>query len=96
MIKIGSQLKHFREKHKFTQKQLANILHVTPQTISKWELDKSYPGVDQLVELSQLYEISVDKLIGRGKPSFLDYLANSQNLRNYYGIPKVKEENKDD
>ncbi|MGM0213824.1 helix-turn-helix domain-containing protein [Enterococcus sp. AZ109] len=96
MLRIGSQLKYFREKNKLTQKQVANILHVTPQTISKWELDKSYPAIDQLVELSKLYKASVDKLIGRAKPSILDYFADAQNFRNYYGIPNVKEDEQSD
>lgn len=94
MIKIGSQLKYHREKNQFTQKDVAAVLHVTPQTISKWERNKSYPDVDQLVSLSELYKVSVDKLIGRAKPSFLDYLANAQNLKNYYGLPTMREENK--
>lgn len=92
MIKIGSQLKYYREKNQLTQKDVAVVLHVTPQTISKWERNKSYPDVDQLVSLSEVYKVSVDKLIGRAKPSILDYLANSQNLKNYYGIPTVKED----
>lgn len=92
MIKIGPQLKYYREKNQFTQKDVAAVLHVTPQTISKWERNKSYPDVDQLVSLSELYKVSVDKLIGRAKPSFLDYLANAQNLKNYYGVLTVKED----
>ncbi|MEO1769809.1 MULTISPECIES: helix-turn-helix domain-containing protein [Enterococcus] len=92
MIKIGSQLKYYREENQFTQKDVAAVLHVTPQTISKWERNKSYPDVDQLVRLSELYKVNVNKLIGRAKPSFLDYLANAQNLRNYYNLPNIKED----
>lgn len=92
MVKIGAQLKYFRRQKEWTQKQVADLLHVTPQTISKWELNKSYPDLDQLVALSQLYGKKVDTLLGQSKPSFFDFLTNSQNLRNFYSVPQVKEE----
>ena len=96
MLKIGSQLKYLREKEKMTQKQVAEYLHITPQTVSKSELDKSYPDLDQIVQLSELYHVRTDKLLGQAKPNFLDFLAEPDSLRNYFGVPKVREGEKDD
>lgn len=81
MVEIGEQLRYFRQRKQMSQKQLADILHVTPQTISKWELNKSTPDYDQLITLSKLYRKSVDALLGQTKPSILDYLADPQNIR---------------
>ena len=39
MVDIGEQLRYFRQRKKMSQKQLAELLHVTPQTISKWEIE---------------------------------------------------------
>lgn len=86
MVDIGEQLRYFRQRKKMNQKQLAEFLHVTPQTISKWELNKSTPDYDQLIALSKIYRKSIDALLGQAKPSLLDYLADSQNFRNQYGV----------
>lgn len=86
MVDIGEQLRYFRQRKKMSQKQLAELLHVTPQTISKWELNKSTPDYDQLIALSKIYRKSIDELLGQAKPSLLDYLADSQNFRNQYGM----------
>lgn len=93
MVEIGEQLRYFRQKKKMSQKQLAELLHVTPQTISKWELNKSAPDYDQLIILSKIYRKSIDALLGQAKPSFLDYLADSQNVRDkiaFYGMRVTK------
>ncbi|QVK16881.1 helix-turn-helix transcriptional regulator [Mycoplasmatota bacterium] len=56
-------LKELRIKHKLTQKDLADILVITPQTVSKWELGTSIPNLDMLLSLSKLYKVSVDEII---------------------------------
>ncbi|CPN66977.1 transcriptional regulator [Staphylococcus aureus] len=42
---------------------MADKLHVTRQSVSKWEIGKSYPGIDILVQMSDLFDISLDELI---------------------------------
>lgn len=81
MVEIGDKLKYFRERKGMSQKQIAELLHVTPQTVSKWELNKSAPDYDQLIMLSKIYRKSIDVLLGQAKPSILDYLADPQNVR---------------
>lgn len=46
-----------------SQEELANRIYVSRQTISNWENDKSYPDVNSLVLLSEIFHISLDKLI---------------------------------
>ncbi|WP_086314409.1 hypothetical protein A5821_001976 [Enterococcus sp. 7F3_DIV0205] len=87
MIAIGSKLKELRESKKITQKELAEFLNVTPQTISKWERDKSYPDLDTLVKLSKYFQISTDKLLGNNKHSFFETLFSKKE-----GKAKMKKE----
>ncbi|WP_302371953.1 helix-turn-helix domain-containing protein [Enterococcus asini] len=70
MVEVGSKIKELREAKKISQKELAAFLHVTPQAVSKWENNKSYPDLDTLVQLSHYFRISTDKLLGNSKPSF--------------------------
>lgn len=96
MVEIGEQLRYFRQKKKLSQKQIAALLHVTPQTVSKWELNKSAPDYDQLIVLSKIYRKSIDTLLGQAKPSILDFLADPQNIRekNAFLGMRISEEGK--
>lgn len=42
---------------------MATILHVTRQSISKWENGRGYPDLDNLIQLSEVYKISIDNLL---------------------------------
>ncbi len=64
-MQIGSYLKEHRKSRHFTQEQVANGLHISRQAISAWENDASFPDLENLVLLSQLYQTSVDSLIGK-------------------------------
>lgn len=46
-----------------SQEQLADAIFVSRQTISNWETDRTYPDVQSLLLLSNLFEVSVDSLI---------------------------------
>ena len=60
---LGQKLKKLRTDKNLTQKDLADQLHVTFQTISKWENDENEPDIATLKELAKLYGCSVDYLI---------------------------------
>lgn len=60
---LGQKLKKLRADKGLTQKGLADQLHVTFQTISKWENDENEPDIATLKELAKLYDCSVDYLI---------------------------------
>lgn len=53
----------YRKKHHLTQEHLAEYLNVSRQTISKWETGQCNPNIDDLIKLSNLYNISVDTLV---------------------------------
>lgn len=60
---LAEQLKASREKMGLSQTDVANRLHITRQSISKWENGKGYPDLDNLVLLSEVYEVSIDELL---------------------------------
>lgn len=60
---FGTELKNRRMDLGFTQKEIADALFVTRQTVSSWEVGRSYPNIDSLVAISDLYEISLDVLL---------------------------------
>lgn len=78
MVEIGENIKKLRKAKRMTQKEVANQLNVTPQTISKWERNISYPDLDMLVKLSQLFYISTDALLGNTKPTFFASLFSKK------------------
>ena len=61
-MKFEEKLISLRKQKGLSQEELAERLNVTRQTISKWELGQSKPDMDKLMEISKLFEISVDKL----------------------------------
>ena len=48
-----------------TQTQLAELLATTQDTVSLWELGKSYPDIPSLVRLCDIFDVSADYLLGR-------------------------------
>jgi len=60
---LAEQLKANREKMGLSQTDVANKLNITRQSISKWENGKGYPDLDNLVLLSEVYEVSIDELL---------------------------------
>ncbi|MEH7646162.1 helix-turn-helix domain-containing protein [Bacillus toyonensis] len=62
-MNLGSQLKKFRELKSFSQEDVARKVGVTRQAVYKWESNKSYPDIENLILLSELYEVTIDELI---------------------------------
>ncbi|EEG73849.1 helix-turn-helix domain-containing protein [[Clostridium] hylemonae] len=60
---LGENLKSARQKKQFTQEYVSRQLNISRQAISKWETGKGYPDLDNLVLLSNLYDVSLDELM---------------------------------
>lgn len=60
---LGEKLSKLRRDYNYTQEQLAEILGVSRQAISKWESNVSYPETEKLIKLGELYECSMDYLL---------------------------------
>ncbi|GAP00033.1 helix-turn-helix domain-containing protein [Fructobacillus ficulneus] len=62
-MSFPEDIKKLRITKKLTQQELAEQLHVSRQTVSTWETGKNYPNLDTLRELSQLFDVSFEKLV---------------------------------
>lgn len=60
---LGQKLKEIRKKFGLSQEQLAEIMNVSRQAITKWENDGGIPDVSNLQELSKIFGITVDYLL---------------------------------
>ena len=60
---LGQKLKEIRKKFGLSQEQLAEIINVSRQAITKWETDAGLPDTENLKELSRIFEISINYLL---------------------------------
>ena len=97
---LGEKLSKLRKENNFTQEQLAEILGVSRQAISKWESNISYPETEKLVRLGELYGCSMDYLLKdenkepTSAPESKAITLNIANLKfervskkNFHGLP---------
>ena len=64
MLEMGPRIKEFRKKNNLTQSNVANLMRTTQDTISLWELGKSYPDAENIVRMAKLFRTSADYLLG--------------------------------
>ena len=62
-MNIGEKIYNLRKKKNLSQEDLASILNVSRQTISKWETGESNPDIDKIVPLCNFFEISTDEFL---------------------------------
>lgn len=62
-MNIGNQISNIRKEQQLTQEEFGRLFHVTRQTVSNWENEKSYPDLQILVDMSNQFEISLDTLL---------------------------------
>ena len=78
-MEIGKKLKDARMRSGFTQESVAEKVNVSRQTISNWENEKSYPDIISVIELSNLYSISLHELL-KGDEKMMEHLEESTNV----------------
>lgn len=61
---LQDNIKIIRKNKGYSQEELASKLHVTRQTISKWETGQSVPDANLLKQLSVIFDVSVSELMG--------------------------------
>lgn len=62
-METGKQIRKYRSEAGLSQEMLAEKIYVSRQTISNWENDKSYPDINSLLRLSEVFHVSIDILI---------------------------------
>lgn len=88
-MNVGEKLKKRRTTLNLTQDKVGEELGVTRQTISNWENGKSYPDIERIISLSELYELSLDELL-KGDLDMVNHLhkntKNNQYLKFFIGL----------
>lgn len=64
MICLAENLRKYRLRNNLTQEELAECLHITPQSVSKWERGETYPDITLLPALAYIFDTSIDLLVG--------------------------------
>ena len=62
-MSFRDNLIHLRAANNMTQEQLAVLLGVSRQAVTKWESEKSYPEMDKLLKLCQIFNCTLDDLV---------------------------------
>jgi transcriptional regulator with XRE-family HTH domain len=65
-MSFGERLYELRKRKNISQEELAEILDVSRQSISKWENDKAYPEMTRLLFMSEYFDVSLDYLMRGG------------------------------
>lgn len=68
-MELGKKIAFYRKKMDMTQEALANQLGISNQAVSKWETEQSYPDVELLPRIADIFEITLDELFDRVKAS---------------------------
>lgn len=89
-MELGNKIKYYRNEKELSQEALAERVYVSRQTISNWENNKSYPDINIIVLLSEIFEISIDNLI-KGDVEQMKKEINSQEVKklNFYATMMV-------
>jgi len=81
-MEIGSIIRNARNEANLSQEQAAEALGVSRQTVSNWETGKSYPDIISVINMSDLYSVSLDHLLKEEtsmKQTYKEYLEESTN-----------------
>lgn len=87
-MELGKQIKKYRSELSLSQDALAEKVYVSRQTISNWENDKSYPDVNSLVLLSEVFDTSIDNLI-KGDVEVMKEQVRSEDRKEFEKLSRV-------
>ena len=60
-----NRIRELRQRHKMTQDELAGHMGLTGPSVAKWELGKSNPTAENLKRLADIFDCSIDYILGR-------------------------------
>lgn len=83
---FGKNFKQFRKKLGLSQEEISEKLGVTSQAVSKWECDRSYPNLEVLLSIAELFDISLDMLL-RGREKTEEGYKVNDGAQQILGLP---------
>ena len=85
--KVGNLIRNLRKEHGMTQLQLAETLHISDKTVSKWERGMGCPEVSLITELSRIFEVDLQGLLS-GELSRNNMLSGNLKRMKFYICPE--------
>ena len=76
-MEIGNQIKQHRATLNLSQEELAEQIYVTRQTLSNWENGKTYPDVNSLLRLSDVFGVTLDELVKGDIPKMKEQIKQT-------------------
>lgn len=76
---IGEQLRKARTDAGMSQEQLAETMAVSRQTVSNWENSRSYPDIERVMRMAELYHLSLDEML-RGDQQMVQSWMDATNV----------------
>ena len=73
-MSLGERLLDLRKKKGLSQEEIAGLLDVSRQTVSKWETDQSTPDFDKIIPICNLYEIDANELLTGEKRKLIIFI----------------------
>lgn len=67
---LGQRILQIRTEHRLTQETFAEKLGTTRQTVSRWELDQTYPTLENIVRISRMFSVTTDSMLKDGISTF--------------------------
>ena len=67
---LGQRIKEIRTEYSLSQEEFAEKLGTTRQTVSRWELDQTYPEIEKIVLISRLFSVTTDSILKDGISTF--------------------------
>lgn len=81
-MEVGHRIQNHRKVKQWSQEQLAEKMNVSTQTISNWENERSYPSLYYLMDLSSLFNTSIDELV-KGDIDMMKHVVDQNNMYKY-------------
>lgn len=81
-MKFGDKLIKLRKKNGMSQEDLANLLNVSRQSVSKWESNNTYPETDKIVQICNIFNCSMDDLINESVTDITEVERKEKNNLN--------------
>lgn len=78
-MNFGENLKKLRKEKQLSQESLAEKLNISRQAVSKWESNSSYPDMNNLIQLKDIFNVTLDEMILIDKKDCEETLKNNPN-----------------
>ena len=85
-VYFSEKFKQLRKNHDLTQEEIADVFHVSPKCVSRWETGANYPDIELLPHIAIYFKVTLDELLGTqeilGEEKSNEYVRDIRNLFN--------------